>query len=247
MLSSEDLERFYFQYQTEAVPLGMSVQTFCLRNNVPYNIFHKWYKDTRKKIVEVQVDGVPSGPPSESVPSSPSGDPPVKKDSPSPRAVHRHRKPGKGGASRAYIRGADLEQWPAYPPERSGLSGSVPSDPKAGGPMLSVTGMNRFYYLRGFTDMRCKHSRVLSVIREQLHREPSDGDIYIVMSKDRRIVRLFAYDNRSYSLFEKKFVAGYQFMRIIKDDEGNEVAYRIDWKDVVLLLESPVIKSLKIR
>jgi mannose-6-phosphate isomerase class I len=89
--------------------------------------------------------------------------------------------------------------------------------------------------------------RVLSVIREQLHREPSDGDIYIVMSKDRRIVRLFAYDNRSYSLFEKKFVAGYQFMRIIKDDEGNEVAYRIDWKDVVLLLENPVIKSLKIR
>ncbi|MCE8443459.1 IS66 family insertion sequence element accessory protein TnpB [Phocaeicola dorei] len=129
----------------------------------------------------------------------------------------------------------------------NGTSGSVPSDPKAGGPMLSVTGMNRFYYLRGFTDMRCKHSRVLSVIREQLHREPSDGDIYIVMSKDRRIVRLFAYDNRSYSLFEKKFVAGYQFMRIIKDDEGNEVAYRIDWKDVVLLLESPVIKSLKIR
>lgn len=222
MLSSEDLERFYFQYQTEAVPLGMSVQTFCLRNNVPYNIFHKWYKDTRKKIVEVQVDGVPSGPPSESGQSP-------------------------GGTSRAYIRGADLEQWPAYPPERSGLSGSVPSDPKAGGPMLSVTGINRFYYLRGFTDMRCKHSRVLSVIREQLHREPSDGDIYIVMSKDRRIVRLFAYDNRSYSLFEKKFVAGYQFMRIIKDDEGNEVAYRIDWKDVVLLLENPVIKSLKIR
>ena len=222
MLSSEDLERFYFQYQTEAVPLGMSVQTFCLRNNVPYNIFHKWYKDTRKKIVEVQVDGVPSGPPSEAGQRS-------------------------GDASRAYIRGADLEQWPAYPPERSGLSGSVPSDPKAGGPMLSVTGINRFYYLRGFTDMRCKHSRVLSVIREQLHREPSDGDIYIVMSKDRRIVRLFAYDNRSYSLFEKKFVAGYQFMRIIKDDEGNEVAYRIDWKDVVLLLENPVIKSLKIR
>ncbi|WP_308165738.1 hypothetical protein [Phocaeicola vulgatus] len=76
MLSSEDLERFYFQYQTEAVPLGMSVQTFCLRNNVP--------------------DGVPSGPPSESGPSSPSGETPVKKDSPSPHAVHRYRKPGKG-------------------------------------------------------------------------------------------------------------------------------------------------------
>ena len=37
--------------------------------------------------------------------------------------------------------------------------------------MLSVTSINRFYYLCGFTDMRCKHSHVLSVIREQLHRE----------------------------------------------------------------------------
>lgn len=55
--------------------------------------------------------------------------------------------------------------------------------------MLSVTGINRFYYLRDFTDMRCKHSRVLSIIREQLHREPSDGDVFIVMSRDRRIVR----------------------------------------------------------
>ena len=38
MYSSEDLERFY---------------------KVPYNIFQKWFKDTRKKVVEVQVDGAP--------------------------------------------------------------------------------------------------------------------------------------------------------------------------------------------
>ena len=67
--------------------------------------------------------------------------------------------------------------------------------------MLSVTCINRFYYIPGFTDMRCKHSRVLSIIHQQLHREPNDGDVFIVMSKDRRIVRMFTYDNRSYSLF----------------------------------------------
>ena len=49
MYSNEDLERFYFQYQTEALPSGESVQSFCKRNNVPYNIFSKWYKDTRKQ------------------------------------------------------------------------------------------------------------------------------------------------------------------------------------------------------
>ena len=73
MYSSEDLERFYFQYKTEALPLGMSIETFCLKNKVPYNIFSKWYKDTRKKVVEVQVDGIPmvteTSSPKASVPS----------------------------------------------------------------------------------------------------------------------------------------------------------------------------------
>ncbi len=50
-----------------------------------------------------------------------------------------------------------------------------------------------------------------------------------------RIVRLFMYDNRSYSLFEKKFVAGHQFMKV--EREGNEHVNRIDWRDVALLLE----------
>ena len=36
-----------------------SLQSFCMKHKVPYNIFQKWYKDTRKKIVEVKVDGIP--------------------------------------------------------------------------------------------------------------------------------------------------------------------------------------------
>lgn len=69
MYSSEDLERFYFQYQTEAMPSGMSIEQFCLKNQVPYNLFSKWYRDTRKKIVEVHVDGRPC--PTVQAPTSP--------------------------------------------------------------------------------------------------------------------------------------------------------------------------------
>ena len=52
--------------------------------------------------------------------------------------------------------------------------------------MLSVTGINRFYYLRDFTDMRCKRSRVVSIIREQLHREPNDGDVFMVIIEQKQ-------------------------------------------------------------
>lgn len=59
MHSCEDLESFYFQYQSEALPYGESLQSFCVKHKVPYNIFQKWYKDTRNKVVEVKVDGAP--------------------------------------------------------------------------------------------------------------------------------------------------------------------------------------------
>ena len=59
MYSIEDLGRFYFQYQTEALLRGELVQSFCIRNKVPYNIFSQWYRDTRSWIVEVMVDGRP--------------------------------------------------------------------------------------------------------------------------------------------------------------------------------------------
>ncbi len=32
--------------------------------------------------------------------------------------------------------------------------------------MLSITGMNKFYYIKNFTDMRCKYNRILAVIRK---------------------------------------------------------------------------------
>ena len=144
-----------------------------------------------------------------------------------------------------YIGGDTHEQRASYQPEEPNLPRTYKVGRETGGPMLSVTGLNHFYYVRDFTDMRCKHSRILSIIRERLHREPADGDVFIVMSRDRRIVRMFTYDNRSYSLFEKKFVSGYQFMKVERN--GDEKVYRIDWKDVVLLLENPIIKTLKIR
>ncbi len=111
-------------------------------------------------------------------------------------------------------------QWVAYLPEGPKLPRAEATDRETGESMLSVTDFNHFYYLCNFMNMRCKRNRVLSIIREQLHREPSDRDMFIVMSRDRRIVRMFTYDNRSYTLFEKKFVATHQFLKV--DHNGDE-------------------------
>ena len=87
--------------------------------------------------------------------------------------------------------------------------------------------------------MRCKYERVLSIIHQQLNREPKEGDVFIMMSKDMRKVRLFSYDHRSYRLFEKRFRAGYKFMQVFH--EGGELIYSIGLR---LSTERPGIRTV---
>ena len=73
MYSSEDLERFNLDYQSEWVPRGMTLQAYCSsRNNVPYKVMENYSRNIQKKIVEVKVVGRPTEEPQQSVPSSPS-------------------------------------------------------------------------------------------------------------------------------------------------------------------------------
>ena len=51
MYSSEDLERFYLDDQSEQVPRGMTLQAYCSHNNVPVKVMDKFVKDIRKRMI----------------------------------------------------------------------------------------------------------------------------------------------------------------------------------------------------
>ena len=57
MFSEKDFERLWFLYKTE--PKGVSINSFCIGNNIPYTAFYAWFKKTQKKIVPVEVEGIP--------------------------------------------------------------------------------------------------------------------------------------------------------------------------------------------
>ena len=57
--SNEDFENFYVRYKAEGLPRNICLKEFCMRNNVPWNLFDKWHRDTHHRIVPVQVTGRP--------------------------------------------------------------------------------------------------------------------------------------------------------------------------------------------
>ena len=59
MFSEKDFERLWFLYKTEGEPNGVSINSFCISNNIPYTAFYDWFKKTQKKVVPVEVEEIP--------------------------------------------------------------------------------------------------------------------------------------------------------------------------------------------
>ena len=111
--------------------------------------------------------------------------------------------------------------------------------------MLSINGLHNFYYLPHLHDMRCKAPRIFEIIRAKYHRDPLNGDVYIFMSKDQRKVKMVHYENHAFYVHEKSFTKDYKFVKIVLKDDVT--IYKIEWKNLVSVLESPVIKSISMK
>ncbi len=91
--------------------------------------------------------------------------------------------------------------------------------------------------------MRCKSRRIAGIIKSRYNRDPYNGDVYIFMSKDCKRIKMIHYENHAYYLHEKTFTDGYRFMRI--ELQNDVPVYKMDWKNLVAVLESPVIKAIQ--
>jgi len=111
--------------------------------------------------------------------------------------------------------------------------------------MLALTGKEHFYYIPGCTDMRYGYRKLAEIVRHKFFRDPMNGDVYIFMNKTRTTVKMFQFENAAFYVHEKHFVEGYKFVKIDVEDEDR--SYFITWEDLVSVLESPVIKTLRLQ
>ena len=111
--------------------------------------------------------------------------------------------------------------------------------------MLTISGLKKFYFVHDVNDIRCGAHRLLQIVKHKHHLTTHDGSVFIFMSKNRRTVKMVNFEENAYYVHQKTFTNGYTFMRLSFVDE--KPVYSIDWKDLVAVLESPVIKQLTIK
>lgn len=69
--------------------------------------------------------------------------------------------------------------------------------------MLSLSSVFNYYLCSEPVTLRYRHAGLRNYIKSQLHRDPTNGDIYIFLSRDSHRVRIYYFHHQGEILTEK--------------------------------------------
>lgn len=111
--------------------------------------------------------------------------------------------------------------------------------------MLGLGHQHRYYLYGGATDMRKSFDGLSGLVRNQLGRNPLDGDIYIFLNRRRTMVKLLQWDKSGYALYSKRLEQGsYELPKVLHSGQPSGV---LKWSELLLILEGISLKSVRYR
>src|SRR5574344_1653832 len=112
--------------------------------------------------------------------------------------------------------------------------------------MFGLAGAFRYYFCHEKVSMRYRHNGLGCFVKNELHRDPLNGDAYIFMSKDQKTLRVFYYYNKKLILPDAKCLSGV-FPRPSFDTASR--LFEVTRDDFVRMVEDiiPVKKVFEVR
>ncbi len=102
--------------------------------------------------------------------------------------------------------------------------------------MMGMSATFRYYVCTDEVTLRYKHKGLRCYIREKLHKDPSNGDVFLFFSRDFRRVRLY-YHYRNGEVLTDRILHDDSFVVPVFKDPNKHV-YHISWESFVYLMEA---------
>lgn len=99
----------------------------------------------------------------------------------------------------------------------------------------------RYYLYRHPADMRKSFDGLCGLVRRELRRDPTSGDVFVFLNRRRTHVKLLVWDRTGFVLYYKRLEKG-TFELPAAADSG-----ALDWRRLVLMLEGVSLKSARYR
>ena len=110
--------------------------------------------------------------------------------------------------------------------------------------MFGLTGATKYKYIPHYSDMRGGYDKLSGVVRS-LGENPENGTAYVFMSKNQKLVKIIRYDKGRCLYYSQKFKGGFSFVRLRFNVD--KPVYVLEWKYLVSLMGTPVIKEIPVR
>ena len=100
--------------------------------------------------------------------------------------------------------------------------------------MVNLNDTMRYFLCPGRTDMRKGISSLCGVVHEKMKSEVKNGDVFIFIGSNRRLMKLLHAEDGGMVMYVKRLEAG-RFKLPEYDPESD--SYPMEWRDLVMMVE----------
>lgn len=113
------------------------------------------------------------------------------------------------------------------------------------GNMISLGANNRYFLYTEVTDMRKSFDGLSGLVRNQMGKNPLDGDVYIFLNKRRGLIKLLVWDRSGYVIYAKRLERGTYELPKEKTETNSGIS--LAWDELMLILEGISLQSIQRR
>jgi transposase len=108
--------------------------------------------------------------------------------------------------------------------------------------MISLSSSIRYFLYRQMTDMRKGFDGLSGIVRNELQKDPLNGDVFIFINRRRNQIKLLLFEGDGFSIYHKRLERGtYE----IPDGIGDHIVLRHD--QLQFILQGILLSSVRHR
>ena len=109
--------------------------------------------------------------------------------------------------------------------------------------MITPTADIKVWLYTGVADMRCSYNGLLALTKTRLHENPSDGQLFVFINRQRNQMKCLYYESGGYCLWCKRLEQG-RFAQIQSDD-GKILMTKIELEMLIDGIDLSAVKKRK--
>ena len=104
--------------------------------------------------------------------------------------------------------------------------------------MFSLGSCHNYHFYRKSCDMRKSFNGLSGLVKNELNREPTSGDVFVFLNRNRTHLKLLHWERGGFVLYYKRLERGSFTPPVIK---GNQTSFT--WPQLVLMIEGIIVEK----